>query len=89
VLLDPHEPLVSCLDVVAEPDSSHTAGADVHVPEARLIRRALGPLCRVLQRVVEDSLLDVGCDAIRMRIPRALLLDECGDAADLKARFTS
>src|SRR6185312_667580 len=34
---------------------------------------------------VEDPLLDVGRDAIRMRVPRpALLLDERGDAADLK-----
>src|SRR6185312_488908 len=83
--LEPHQALVARLDVVAEPDAPNAARADVHVVEAQLIRHPLRPLRRILQRVVEDSLLDVRSDAIRVRVTRAaLLLDERGDTADLK-----
>jgi len=85
VALEAHQALVACLDVVAEPDAPDAAGTDVHVVEAQLIRHPLRPLRRVLQRVVEDSLLDVGSDAVRVWVSgAALLLDERGDAADLE-----
>jgi hypothetical protein len=48
VLLEPHQPLVARLDIVAEPDASHAAGADVHVLEAQLVREVLRASRRIL-----------------------------------------
>jgi hypothetical protein len=45
--LEPHQSLVARLDVVAKPDATHAAGADVHVVEAEVVRHALRALRRV------------------------------------------
>ena len=83
--LETHQAFVARLDVVAEPDAPDAARADVHVVEAQLVRHVLRPSRRLVEREVEDSVLNVGSDTIRVRVARAaLLLDERGDAADLE-----
>jgi hypothetical protein len=67
VTLNPHHSFVASFDLVTKPETTDAARADVHVVEAKLIRHLLRPLRRVLQRVVEDPLLDVGRYAIRVR----------------------
>jgi hypothetical protein len=83
--LEPHQSLVARLDIVAKPDTSDAASADVHVVEAELIRNALRAVSRGLQRVIENPRLDVRSDAVWMRIGRTtLLLDERSHATDLE-----
>jgi hypothetical protein len=47
--LETHQAFVARLDVVAEPDTTDSAGADVHVVEAQLVRHVLRSSGRLVQ----------------------------------------
>jgi len=65
--------------------AAHAARADLGAGQTQLIGDALRAVRREGQGVVEDLLLDLGRDPVRVRMPRsALLLDEGGHAADLE-----
>ena len=58
--------------IVAAPDPAHAAGADLQPAQGQLVgdpHRAVG---RVREGMVEDRLLDLGCDPVRVRVPWAL-----------------
>jgi hypothetical protein len=82
---EPQETLVAGLEVVSQPDATDARGADVHVLEPELVGYALGAVGGMDQAVIEDPLLDFGCDSIRVRPSGpALLFHQSGDAASLE-----
>lgn len=85
MLLETHQALVTRLDAETAPYAADTARTDLGAGQAQLVGDALRAVRREAQRVVEDFLLDLGCNPVRVRMPRpALLLDEGGHAADLE-----
>ncbi len=54
------------LEVIADPDTPHAAGTDLDPSQHQLVRHSLGPVCRVLQRVGQDRLLDWRWNAVRV-----------------------
>lgn len=57
-LLQPQQPVVARLEVVADPDPPHTAGTDLGPPQHPLVCDSLGPVCGVVQRIGHDRLFD-------------------------------
>ena len=66
-LLQPQEPVVACLEVVAHPDTPHTAGADLDPSQHQLVRDPLGAVRWMLQRVGQDRFFNRRRNAVRMR----------------------
>jgi len=60
VRLEPHQPLVAGLDVVAKPDAAHARRGNAHARQPQLVGHALGAVGGLGQGVAEDLLLDLG-----------------------------
>ena len=85
VLLEAKQTLVARLQRVAQPDASYTVQRHIHALQTQFVGHSLLAVRRVLERVGEDLLLDLGLDAVGMRRLRATsLLDQAGHASDLE-----
>lgn len=70
---------------MTQPHPAHPAGGDRHPLQPQLVGDPRRPVGRPLQAVVEDLLLDLGRDEVRMRAARpALLLDQGAHPAGLE-----
>ena len=70
-LLQPQQPVVACLEVVADPDPPHTAGTDLDPLQHQFVCGSLGSVRRMFQRVRQDRLFDRRRNAVRVRPPGA------------------
>ena len=83
--MQPQQPRVPRLGLVAQPDAAHAARTHLVPLQSELVRHPLLPPGRVLECVLEDLCLDLGRDAVGVRAARtALLLDQRVHAADLE-----
>ena len=83
--LQAHQPLVSGLQVVSQPDPAHAGGANVDLSEPKFIGDALGAVGGVIEAQRENLFLDFHRDPVGVGVPRAsFLFDQGADAADLE-----
>ncbi|MFO1307072.1 MAG: hypothetical protein U1F64_01310 [Burkholderiales bacterium] len=77
--------LVACFQVMAQPHPAHPRWAHGDALEPQVVGHPRRPARGELEAIAEDAFLDLGCDAIGMRIAgTALLFDQRSDAPGLK-----
>ena len=85
LFLQPQQSLVTMCEIVPEPDLAYARGTDVHARKGQFVGDALGAPSGSLKTQGQYLLLDLPSYAVRIRTPRtAFLLNESGDASDLK-----